>query len=541
MKKVAIGLVIVGVLILAGVMIFNRPAGPSQASSLAPADSVFFANIPDIPLTGFRWSRTALAQIAAEPEVRAFLEKPLARFNESPTNKETLDILTKLKPGNIYLAATSASEQDFRGILGVQFWGKREDFLTAVAKVRAALPPATGEPTAEEYRGLEITATQHGDLLLHTAVAGRWGFFSNDAALIKEALDRATGNAQSPPLAANPRFLKVITELLSDPDLLVFLQPEKALDALLAVGRSMGAKAIPDHVDELKLTEAAGGAWKMDGEMIRDAFFLLREGSGDLAVPLSHDTIALTTPETTLFGNFVLNFSSLPSWLERLSESYPNATQGLAPLVQSVAEGYGPECALIGTMPSGDQNPSLLVAMKVRNPNQNLLANATVIPASPGGTAVHLIPHPLMPIAAAQNEKFLILGTDPKSVSEALEAHSKTLQDSPDFQNVRSAYRNSNEAFCFLDTRVVFERTYGAILPIIKMSAALMPDMSPKWDVAKLPNPPTIGQHLPPIVFSQKRIPDGTRMESSGPVSMSQFLILAGSASAALNQTLFGP
>ncbi len=541
MKKVAIGLVIVGILILAGVTIFNRPAGPSQASSLAPADSVFFANIPDIPLTGFRWSRTALAQIAAEPEVRAFLEKPLARFKESPTNKETLDILTKLKPGNIYLAATSASEQDFHGILGVQFWGKREDFLTAVAKVRAALPPATGEPSKEEYRGLEITATQHGDLLLHTAVAGRWGFFTNDASLIKEALDRATGNAQSPPLAANPRFLKVITELLADPDLLVFLQPEKALDALLAVGRSMGAKAIPDHVDELKLTEAAGGAWKMDGEMIRDAFFLLREGSGDLPETISHESIALTTPETTLFGNFVLNFSSLPTWLDRLAESYPNATQGLAPLVQSVAEGYGPECALIGSMPSDDQNPSLLVAMKVRNPNQNLLANATVIPGSQGGTAVHLIPHPLMPIAAAQNEKFLILGTDPKSVSEALEADSKTLQDSPDFQNARSAYRNSNEAFCFLDTRVVFERSYGAILPIIKMSAALMPDMSRKWDVAKLPSPPTIGQHLPPIVFSQKRIPDGTRMESSGPVSMSQFLILAGSASAALTQTLFGP
>ena len=541
MKKVAIGLVIVGILILAGVMIFNRPAGPSQASSLAPADSVFFANIPDIPLTGFRWSRTALAQIAAEPDVRAFLEKPLARFNESPTNKETLDLLTKLKPGNIYLAATSASEQDFRGILGVQFWGKREDFLAAVAKVRAALPPATGEPSKEEYRGLEITATQHGDLLLHTAVAGRWGFFTNDASLIKEALDRATGNAQSPPLAANPRFLKIITELLSEPDLLVFLQPEKALDALLAVGRSMGAKAIPDHVDELKLTEAAGGAWKMDGEMIRDAFFLLREGSGDLPETISHESIALTTPETTLFGNFVLNFSSLPTWLDRLAESYPNATQGLAPLVQSVAEGYGPECALIGTMPSGDQNPALLVAMKVRNPNQNLLANATVIPGSQGGTVVHLIPHPLMPIAAAQNEKFLILGTDPKSVSEALEVDSKTLQDSPDFQNARSAYRNSNEAFCFLDTRVVFERSYGAILPIIKMSAALMPDMSQKWDVAKLPSPPTIGQHLPPIVFSQKRIPDGTRMESSGPVSMSQFLILAGSASAALNQTLFGP
>jgi hypothetical protein len=541
MKKVAIGLVIVGVLILAGVMIFNRPTGPSHAASLAPADSVFFANIPDIPLSGFRWSRTALAKIAAEPEVRAFLQKPLAQFQERPANKEAWEILTKLKPGNIYLAATSDSEQDFRGILGVQLWGKLEDFQKAAAKVREALAPSNGEPIKEEYRGLEITITRHGDLLLHTAMAGRWGFFSNDASLIKEALDRATGNAQSPALASNPRFLKVITELLSDPDLLVFLQPEKAVDSLLAIGRSMGATAIPDQVDELKSTEAAGGAWKMDGALIRDAFFLLREGSGSLPEPLSHETISLTTPETTLFFNFVLNFSSLPTWLGRISESFPNATQGIAPLVQSLAEGYGPECALIGTVESGDQNPSLLMALKVRNPNQNLLTSTTVIPASPGGPAVHLIPHPLLPIAAAQNEKFLLLGTDPKSVSAALENHPKTLQDSPNFQDARSAYRNANEAFCFLDTRVIFERAYGAILPILKMSAAIMPDINQQWDISKLPSPPTIGQHLPPIVFSQKRVTDGTRLESSGPVSMSLFLLLAGSASAGMNQTLFGP
>jgi hypothetical protein len=410
-----------------------------------------------------------------------------------------------------------------------------------VAKVRGTLPAANGEPTKDEYRGLEITATQHGDLLLHTAVVGRWGFFSNDASLIKEAIDRATGNAQSPPLATNLKFLKVITELLSDPDLLVFLQTEKAVDALLAVGRSMGARAIPDHVDELKLTEAAGGAWKMDGKMIRDAFFLLREGSGNLAEPLSHDSIALTTPETTFFCNFVLNFPALPNWMDRLSESYPNATRGLTPLAQSMADGYGPECTLIGTVENGAQNPSLLMAVKVRTPNPSLLANAKAVPTSQGGTSVHLIPHPLVPIAAAQNDTYLLLGTDSTSVSSALEAHSKTLQDSQDFQSAQNTYRNSNEAFCFLDTRVVFEKSYETILPVIKLSAALMPAINQQWDIAKLPSPPTIGQHLPPIVFSQKRSSDGTRLESSGPVSMSQFLILAASAYTALNQTLFGP
>lgn len=537
MKKVAIGLVIVGVLVLAGVMFFKRSSGPSQAASLAPAESVLFANAPNIPLSGFRWTRTALAQIAAEPEMRAFLEKPLADFKKVPANKEAMEILTKLKPGNIYFAATNESGEDFRGILGVQFWGKREDFDKAVAKVRASLPQASREPATEEYRGLQILSTQHGDLSLHTAAAGRWGFFSNDAALIKEAIDRATGNASSPALAANPKFLKVVTELLAEPDLLVFIQPEKAVDALLAAGRAAGATAIPEQVDQLKSTEAAGGTWKIDGEMFRDAFFLLRPGRGEPSEPMSHQSIALTTPETTLFFNFVLNFSSLPDWLERVSEFYPDAANMLVPMAKSVAEGYGPECALIGSAESAESPASLLLAIQVRNPDQSIPG----IPQGAGSSSqVHQIPHPLMPVSAAQNEKFLILGTDAKSVSTALQEHAKTLQDAPLFRDARQAFRNSNEAFCYMDTRVVFERAYGTLLPIVKMSAAIMPDISNRIDVSKLPSPETIGQHLPPIVFSQKRTADGTRLESSGPVNMSQFLILAGSASAGMQGPLLG-
>ncbi|MFZ9920244.1 MAG: DUF3352 domain-containing protein [Terrimicrobiaceae bacterium] len=535
MKKVAIGLVVVGVLVLAGVMVFKRSSGPSQAASLAPAESVFFANVPNIPLTGFRWTRTALARIAAEPEMRAFLNKPLTDFKEAPANKEAMEILTKLKPGNVYFAATNESEEDFQGILGVQFWGKREDFDNAASKVRSFLSESSGDPASEEYRGLQILSTRHGDLTLYSAAAGRWGFFSNDAALIKEAIDRATGNAPSPALAANPKFLKVVTELLAEPDLLVFIQPEKAVDVLLAAGRAAGAMEIPEQVDQLKSTEAAGGSWKIDGEMFRDAFFLLRPGTGDPAEPMSHQSIALTTPETTLFFNFVLNFSSLPDWLERVTEFYPDAAQMIGPMAKSVAEGYGPECALIGSLESPEAPASLLLAIQVRNPGQGI-PGVTQAGGSP--TQVHQIPHPLMPVSAVQNEKFLILGTDPKSVTIALEEHSKTLQDAPLFRDARQSFRNSNEAFCFLDTRVVFERAYGALLPIVKMSAAIMPDITNRIDISKLPHPETIGQHLPPIVFSQKRTADGTRLESSGPVNMSQFLILAGTLSAGMQGSL---
>ena len=536
MKKVAIGLVVVGVLILAGVMFFKRSGGPSQAAALAPADSVVFANVPNIPLTGFRWTRTALARIAAEPEVRAFMEKPLARFKESATSVEGGKILSELKPGNIYFAATSESEEDFRGILGVQFWGKRSDFDNAVAKLRSSLPAATGEPIREEYRGLEIITSKHGDLTLNTAAAGRWGFLSNDSGLIKEAIDRATGNSPAPGLAANPNFLKVITELLQEPDFLVFLQPEKAVDGLLAAGRSMGATAIPDQVERLKSTEAAGGAWKIDGENFSDAFFFLRPGSAEPAAPLTHEAMALTTPETTIFANFVLNFAGLPTWVERLAEGYPEISQTIAPVAQLIADGYGPECALIGTWPKGAMFPAPLFAVQVKNPESKLVSQIPGTSVQPiGNMQVKLIPSPYTSIAAAQNERFLLVGTDPQRVADSLETHSKTLQESPLFRDARNAYRNSNEAFCFIDARTVFERTYGSLLPGIQMSAAILPSLSNQIDVTKLPKPETIGQHLQPIIFSQKHTSDGIRLESSGPLSISQILILAGSASGAMN------
>lgn len=533
MKKVAIGLVIVGVLILAGVMVFKRSGGPSQAASLAPADSVIFVNVPDIPLTGFRWTQTALARIAAEPEVRAFMEKPLAQFKKSEISVEGGKILTELKPGNIYFAATSQTEDDFRGILGVQFWGKRADFDNAIAKLRSSLPAATGEPTREEHCGIEIMTTKHGDLELMTAAAGRWGFLCNDAALMKDAINRATGIATAPGLAANPNFLKVITELLSEPDFLVFVQPEKAVDGLLAAGRSMGATAIPEQAELLKSTQAAGGAWKIDGETIRDAAFVLLPGSAEPAAPLNHEAMALTTPDTTIFANFVLNFAALPSWAESLAEGFPEISRTLAPVARLVSEGYGPECATIGTWPAGAMFPTTLFAMQVKNPESNLVSQ---IPGTTtqtiGSQQVQLIPSPYTSIAAAQNDRFLLLGTDPQTVAESLETHSKTLQDSPLFREARNAYRNSNQAFCFIDARTVFERAYASLLPGIRMGAAILPQINKQIDVAKLPKPESIGQHLPPIVFSQRQTADGVRLESSGPLSLSQLLILAGWASA---------
>jgi hypothetical protein len=158
-----------------------------------------------------------------------------------------------------------------------------------------------------------------------------------------------------------------------------------------------------------------------------------------------------------------------------------------------------------------------------------------------GNRTVHVFSSLHTNLAAAQNERFLAVGTDPSMVAAALDGHSGTLRDAPAFQSAKSALKSANEAFGFIDTRTVFERSYSSLIPVIQLSAAMMPDLSQRVDVSKLPKPETIGQHLPPIVFSQSRSSDGTRLESSGPVSMSQFLILAGAASGAMGKNPFDP
>jgi hypothetical protein len=103
-----------------------------------------------------------------------------------------------------------------------------------------------------------------------------------------------------------------------------------------------------------------------------------------------------------------------------------------------------------------------------------------------------------------------------------------TLREAPDFKDAVSAFQTANEAFCYIDTRTVFTRVYNSFLPVIRFGAAMMPDLKKRIDVSKLPKAETIAKHLPPIVLSQKRTTEGTLIESSGPVSISELLILGG-------------
>lgn len=77
MKKIL--LIVLAVLVLvagSAFWILRGTAGPTDAAVLLPAETVFLASLPDLPRTASRWPKTILAKIGAEPEMKAFLERP---------------------------------------------------------------------------------------------------------------------------------------------------------------------------------------------------------------------------------------------------------------------------------------------------------------------------------------------------------------------------------------------------------------------------------------------------------------------------------
>jgi hypothetical protein len=533
MKKVILLLVITAVAIFAGVLFFLHSGGASDAASLAPADSVFFLNIPNTPLSALRWQDTALAKIGREPEVKAFLEMPLKNLFSSPGGDEATKILIALKPSNLFTAITCDPTDKTQALIGFQFWGKKTDFENAVARFRQEVSGGNAPtPTIENYKNAEILATTHGEFTIYSTSVGRWGFLASNSRVLKEAVDRAHGEKPTTPaLKENPRYTKVVSHLFWEPDLFMFLQPENAIDSLLQVGKTFGVTSIHSQVQALKSNQAIGCALKFDADLQRDAIFILRPSEAKSVPHLAHTSMPLTNAETPFFFDFLVDMVKLPESLAGFLEDYP----AMKPLVSAIASSYGPECSLFADWQSGRMIPSPLATISVRDAEQAKKIFDSAVSQIPGANAqtvntvpIYSIPTPYMTICLAQNEKFLLLGSDENAVATAASKKSggPTLADSEYFQSALSTYKSSNEAFCYIDSRLVFDRLYSAFVPVLRFGAAMMPGMNRTFDLSKLPKSETITRHLPPISMSQKRLDDGILLESSGPLSMGQFVVL---------------
>lgn len=547
MKKIFVTLLAILVLFAAYAVWFLQEKGPVDAAELLPAETVAMASIPDLPRTASRWPKTTLAKIGAEPEMKAFLERPFQYLTKDRGGNEAAGILWKLKPGRIFTAVVSVNENDAAMLVGFQFWGGKSGHDMAVARLREELSRggAAAEVARENYHGVEIASSSHEGHTLYNASQGQWGLLSNNLPALKDAIDRAAGRTKEGSLAQNPRYKEVLEKLLNDADLFFFCQPQSALEILLEVGSSLGAQPIPQQVEQFRKVEAIGATTLLDDTNLRDRIFVLRRNPPDIG-SLKHDAIKLTSPETIAYFDFASDFRQISTAASTaITAGLVNAPSlRNSRLPQLLPEAFGPDCAISVSWAPQHMRPTGLVAIQIRDQAKADESVREVLSLCPEASiseleGIRYISFPSLQSAFANPslalvDGFMILGVNSEELSRAMQSFKsgETLEKSPSFAAALSSYRAANEVFGYVDSKRLFERSYPLLRQVIIFGAALMPGANDIIDGSKLPETETIAKHLQPIVYNQTRIPEGYLVESSGPITMNQAVMLAAAAGA---------
>lgn len=563
-KKAFIALAVIAVLIGAVVIWFWRSMGFTEAARLVPGDAIALVELPDLPRTAFRWPQTAIAKVTGEPEVRAFLEKPLGVFfgpAEPKSDKgakgpkksdgnSPAEVLLRLKPGHIFASVLSVSSSDSSLLVGFQFWGGKGDCDHAVARIRKEIERSQKaiEQKTEAYHGDEITSTNYGNFTLYTACHGHWGFLANHPEGIKQALDRAAGRTVGGSLAENTKFQAATKRLLADPDFLFFSQPERFIDTLLAVGATAGAKVNPEQIEQIRKVQAIGASIKLDGLDLRDSIFILHDNPPKLG-QLAHAGIQLTDEKTAGYVDFLLNFQQL-GLLGQANGFLNLPSLQSTQLPSLLPEAYGPECAIVMNWAEGQMKPDGFIAAQIRDKAKAAATIEEMTAVFPQFTVTDIggfkaynfinLNGVMSSPTFALVDGFLVIGLNPSDVERAVAAQKagKPLLKAPAFAYARSEFQSANEVFGYLDIRAAFTRFYPLAKQIAIFSAAINPSSTSAIDVNKLPSTEAVAKHLNPIVYAQSRYDDGYLLQSRGPISLSQAGFLGAYGAAPLLKNL---
>jgi hypothetical protein len=186
MKRLILPLVLV--LILAGAVVaVLRLMTPHarQVATWLPGTTILLEDMPDLHRTAQRWPATALAQIIAEPEVQAFLQRPLTEIPRRADLDQWLAQAQRIDPEHFFLAVTDWSGAPLPStIAGLYFSGSRQDLDSLVDDLRKQAQETwpAGKSDIEKYGSGDIETFTTPTFSAALAYRGKWLFISTDAA-----------------------------------------------------------------------------------------------------------------------------------------------------------------------------------------------------------------------------------------------------------------------------------------------------------------------------------------------------------------------
>ena len=548
MKKVIPAVIVLVALAAVAFMYFSRTAVHHvKATELAPAETIFFAHFPDLRRTAERWPKTALAQIGAEPEVKAFLAKPRASAPQMKLWDQQLAQLEHVEPGEAFLAVTSIEGNQPRFIAGFSYAGRKADVDALLAQPRADMKqnwPA-GKADVTMQGRTEIETFTYQDTTIGEAFCQDWYLVSNDMELLRHTIDISGQGLGAKALGASDLFRKGTARLPADGEVVLFAQVGTLSDRLVSLLVASGQAPDPKQIADLKKIQAIALGTKFEDALMRDTLFILSPGNVT-EPPLAQNALALSDPNT-----FLTYATALPTNID-VADSSLGVVRLMVPgflafeggltakglKLTDFSKAFGPEFGTLLDWAQGAPQPSLLFAMDVRDA-ATAKSFVEVFTGGSGGTpwgheekdgvTVYQSP-PAQGLLAvsptlALTDHFLVIGFSQPDVLAGiaqLKNGKAAIAASPAFAQAAKSVGTPTSGYGYLDLKTLVERSYGTLRPFIAMSLAFSPDAAKYVDAGKLPSTEAISKHLSPSVYSQSVSADGTLIESVGPLTFNQ-------------------
>ena len=99
----------------AGLSACSKPGAPTATAAandaafadFVPAEAVVSLAVPDVKRARAAWKTSSIYKIWMEPEMQAFLTKPLAKVPQSPELNTLLDKLEAVQARNVFISLIS--------------------------------------------------------------------------------------------------------------------------------------------------------------------------------------------------------------------------------------------------------------------------------------------------------------------------------------------------------------------------------------------------------------------------------------------------
>jgi hypothetical protein len=563
MKKIVSPLLVIAALAAVAAFFIHRaaPARP-RAAELVPATSVVFAQLPDIHGTMQRFSTTELSKLGEEPEVKAFLERPMAKAPQSSELQLHLARLARVDPREAFIAVTTFTGSTPQMVGGFAFNGSRKAVHELIDPARAEIQkmhPASRIDVVV-YGASEIELLTDKEFTIAQAIRKDWCLIATDLALLQHTLDRLDGkNVEGESLAASALFRDATVPLPATREGLFYAELSELTKRLADLMAATG-QPVAKEIEALKRFRAITATTSIDGGRFRDTWFILAPGSTP-EPPLARNSLALSSPETLLYYS-----AALPAQFEIPEPTRAALTMMAPPFAAAdkalsghnlqwadLGTAFGPEFGLLLEWPAQSLQPVMVISLDVRDREkartfiEALTAASGDTPAwtrqQENGIDIYRMTQP-QPVAItspslAFNDRFLLISATRDAALTAmqrLEAKQGGLGTTSAFINAQQSVVPPTTAYGYFNLQSLFERAYGTFRPFIAMSLAFMPNAAEYIDASKLPSTEVVSRHLGQITYSQAQTAQGILSQSTGTVTLNQALLgmVAGSIGASL-------